>query len=230
MHHSCPSSLHLVLILRVWNPRTRGSLFSPFRVSMRQNIPHHLPLLLVFLFVEDLLFVSPDSLQHHMFNVFCERIVYRHGAILLKHRSPGRADTKKKPTTHGLGPRDHEARPHSVLVPSVSTLTRDSAVSAPPLKKTTFLDLCVSSLRRLHAHFLCIVPREIHELCVSSLRQGRAIFTALEGLTPSWSRNFKNAQRPSSCYSRIMRVILAQGSCPVLQILDVSSRKQKNVA
>ena len=144
-----------------------------------------------------------------------------------EHRSPGRADT-----------RDHEARPHSVLVPSVSTLTRDTAASSPSLKRTTLLDLCVSSLRREHANLLCIVPREIHELCVSSLLQGRAIFTILQGLTPSWSRNFRNAQRASSCFidqknnnqylhSRIMRVILAQRSCPVLQILDVSSCKRK---
>ena len=45
-----------------------------------------------------------------------------------------------------------------------------------------------------------IVPREIHELCVSSLRQSHAIFTILQGLTPSWSRNFRNAYRPSSCF------------------------------
>ena len=47
-----------------------------------------------------------------------------------EHRPPGRANTKKNPTTHGFGPRDHEARPHSVLVPSASTLTRDTAASA----------------------------------------------------------------------------------------------------
>ena len=29
----------------------------------------------------------------------------------------------------------------------------------------------MSSLRRGHAHLLCIVPREIHELCVSSLHR-----------------------------------------------------------
>ena len=97
-----------------------------------------------------------------------------------EHRFAGRADTKKKPTTHGLGPRDHEARPHSVLVPSVSTLTRDTAASAPSLKRTTLLDLYVSSLRRGHANLLCIVLQEIHKLCVSSLRQGRAIFTVLK--------------------------------------------------
>ena len=61
-----------------------------------------------------------------------------------EHRSPGRANTKKNPTTHGLGPRDHEARPHSVLVPSASTLTRDTAASAPPFhtqtKKGEFCD------------------------------------------------------------------------------------------
>ena len=151
----------------------------------------------------------------------------------------GELTLRKNTTTHGLGPRDHEARPHSVLFPSVSTLTRDTAASAPSLKRTTLLDLCVSSLRRGHANLLCIVPREIHELCVSSLRQGLAIFTVLQGLTPSWSRNLRNAQRPSSCFidhkkhqylhSRTIRVILAQGSCPVLQILDVSSRKQKRV-
>ena len=105
-----------------------------------------------------------------------------------EHRSQGEVTLRKKNTTHGLGPRDHEARPHSVLVPSVSTLTRDTAASAPPLKRTTLLDLCVSSLRREHANLLC--AREIHELCVSSSRQGRAIFTVLEGLTPSWSAPF----------------------------------------
>ena len=52
-------------------------------------------------------------------------------------RPPGRANTKKNPTTHGLGPRDHEARPHSVLVPSASTLTRDTAASAPPFHTQT---------------------------------------------------------------------------------------------
>ena len=54
-----------------------------------------------------------------------------------EHRSAGRANTKKNPTTHGLGPRDHEARPHSVLVPSASTLTRVTAASAPPFHTQT---------------------------------------------------------------------------------------------
>ena len=99
-----------------------------------------------------------------------------------------------------------------------------------------------------HASSLCsgprqsfsIVSREIHNLCVSSLRQSHAIITVSE------SRNFRNAQRPSSYFavvrktlarsfhqylhSRIMRVILAQGSCPVLQILDVSSQKNRSHA
>ena len=55
-----------------------------------------------------------------------------------EHRSPGRANTKKNPSSHDLGHRDHEARPHSVIVPSASTLTRDTAASAQPfLSQTT---------------------------------------------------------------------------------------------
>ena len=98
-----------------------------------------------------------------------------------------------------------------------------------------------------HASSLCsgpcsyfsIVPREIDNLCVSSLRQSHENF---------WSRNFRNAWRPSSCFAvmkkkkkharsfhqylhtRIMRVILAQGSCPMLQILDVSSQRKETGA
>ena len=56
----------------------------------------------------------------------------------------GELTTRKNHTTHGLDPRDHEARPHSVLVPSASTLTRDTAASAPPFhtqtKKSEFCD------------------------------------------------------------------------------------------
>ena len=120
----------------------------------------------------------------------------------------------------------------------MSTLTWDNLASGALLKRTTLLDLCVSSLRRRHANLLSIVPREIHELCVSSLRQGRAIFTVLQGLTPSWSRNFRNAQRPSSCcidqknqylHSRIMRVILAQGHAPCFKfsMCHHASKKRK---
>ena len=68
---------------------------------------------------------------------------------------------------------------------------------------------------------------EIHNLCVSSLRQSHAIFTI------SWSRNFRHCRIEKKharsfhqyLHSRIMRVILAQGSCQVLRSLDVSSKK-----
>ena len=49
-----------------------------------------------------------------------------------EHRSQGELTLRKKPSSHGLGHRDHEARPHSVLVPSATTLTRDTEASAPP--------------------------------------------------------------------------------------------------
>ena len=54
-----------------------------------------------------------------------------------EHRSPGRANTKKNPSSHGLGHRDHEARPHGILVPSATTLTSDTAASAPPFHPTS---------------------------------------------------------------------------------------------
>ena len=54
-----------------------------------------------------------------------------------EHRSPGRANTKKKTSFHDLGHRDHEAWPHSILVPTASTLTRDTAASAPPFHTQT---------------------------------------------------------------------------------------------
>ena len=45
-------------------------LLSPLRVRMHQNTPHHLINLLAPLLVEDLLLVSPKSVQNQPFNVF----------------------------------------------------------------------------------------------------------------------------------------------------------------
>ena len=53
-------------------------------------------------------------------------------ATLTSTAPQGELTLKRKHSSHDLGPRDHEARPHSVLVSSASTLIRDTAASAPP--------------------------------------------------------------------------------------------------
>ena len=72
-----------------------------------------------------------------------------------EHRSPGRVNTKKNPQLTASVP--ETTRQGRILVTSASTLTRDTAASAP-LKRIALLHLCVSSLRRVRANFLCIVP------------------------------------------------------------------------
>ena len=149
-----------------------------------------------------------------------------------EQRSPGELTLRK---THNSRPRSqrHEARPHSVLVPSVSTLTRDTAASAPSLKRTTLLELYVTSLRRGHAIFsvsfhgrstivrviLTPGPCNFHRIKRVKKLQERAAPHVL----------LHRSKIHQYLLSQIVRVILAQGSCPVLQILDVSSRKQKKV-
>ena len=104
--------------------------------------------------------------------------------------------------THNSRPRSQRPRGKAAQCPcpqrinadkghgSVRTITQKNYTSR--FVRVIFAQgACKSSLYR---------SREIHELCVSSVRQGRAIFTVLQGLTPSWSRNFRNAQRPSSCF------------------------------
>ena len=53
----------------------------------------------------------------------------------------------RKPLISRPRSRGHEARPHSVLVPSASTLTRDTAASAPPFHTQTKKSVMIQVLQ-----------------------------------------------------------------------------------
>ena len=64
-------------------------------------------------------------------------VVVTPSSTLTSTAPQGELTLRKNPSSHGLGHRYHKARPHSVLVPSASTLTRDTAASAPPFHTQT---------------------------------------------------------------------------------------------
>ena len=84
-----------------------------------------------------------------------------------------------------------------------------------------------------HASSLCsgpcssfsIVPREIHNLCVSSLQFFHCV--VVKKLQERVAPLVLLCRIEKQLHSRIVRVILAQGSCPMLQILDTCPHREK---
>ena len=81
--------------------------------------------------------------------------LWKQVATLTSTALQGAPNTKKKPSSHSLGHRDHEARPHGILVASATTLTSDTAASAPPFHTTTQSEYASKKGRKNHRSLLC---------------------------------------------------------------------------